>query len=507
MNVGELISRAARHFPKNVAWHDFFHRPVCYLELDQLTTKISCGLLNAGLTKGDRIAILLSNGPRVIEFMVGALKAGLVIVPLNSRLQLDDQIFILRDAECAALVFGPEFPSSATMFRQDLPELKYFFGVSDSEVTFDYRALTTVGEKLSSSIGPEDLAWLFYTSGTTGKSKGVMLTHRNLLSMVATNLIDLNPVTSTDVLLHAISLSFAGGFFMLHHLARGVRHVFLSGSFEPKGVFKIIQDERVTTVALVPTMIHMLVRSSDRSSFDLTSLHTVFYGGAAMHGERLSEALDAFGSIFLQSYGLGEAPLTLTVLGKSEHTGSNAGSAGRLATMVSLRIQDDDGLPLPNGETGEIAVRGDIVMKGYWKRPQETAEALKCGWLHTGDVGSLSEEGYLFIMDRKKDLIKSGGMTIAPREVEEVLSLHSSVQEVAVVGVPDDFWGEIVKAFVVLRPGVSASEAEIMDFCKKRLASFKKPRAVSFVKELPKSANNKILRRTLRDQQRVESTP
>jgi long-chain acyl-CoA synthetase len=277
-----------------------------------------------------------------------------------------------------------------------------------------------------------------------------------------------------------------------------VTHVFLP-RFEPIAFFKAVEQRRVTTTALVPTMISMLARSPERTKHDLSSLQTLFYGGAPMHTERLREALEAFGPILLQSYGLGEAPLTVTVLPKQEHLGPRAQSSGRAVTMVSLRIQDDDWNPLPPGATGEIAIRSDLIMQGYWNRPEATAEVLKDGWFRTGDIGRLDEQGFLFISDRKKDLIKSGGASISPREVEEIISQHPSVQEVAVIGVPDELWGEAIKALVVLRDGPPATEDELIAFCKDRLASFKKPKSVDFVPELPRGPTNKILRRELRE--------
>jgi acyl-CoA synthetase (AMP-forming)/AMP-acid ligase II len=269
--------------------------------------------------------------------------------------------------------------------------------------------------------------------------------------------------------------------------------------FEPTSFFAAVAQRRVTTTALVPTMISMLARHPERAAYDLSSLKTLFYGGAPMHAERLREALDAFGPILLQSYGLGEAPLTVSVLGKHEHVGPLAQSAGRPVTMVSVRVQDDDWNPLPLGFTGEVAVRSDLIMRGYWNRPDATAEVLRDGWFRTGDIGRQDEDGFLYISDRKKDLIKSGGATILPREVEEVIAVHPAVQEVAVIGVPDDLWGEAIKALVVLREGARATEEDVIAFCKDRLASFKKPKSVDFLSEMPRGGTNKILRRALRE--------
>ncbi|MDY7227767.1 long-chain-fatty-acid--CoA ligase [Hyalangium rubrum] len=499
MHIGQLLTRAAQRHPTNTAWYDGA-RPVLYTEVELRVTCLADALRQLGLKTGDRVGMMLPNSPQALEVMFATMKAGLVIVPMNIRLHPEEHATILDDAGCSLLIYAAEFTQALASIRDRLPTLKTYVVVGDSPTADKrYEELLAMGSPvLGFQPGPEDLAWLFYTSGTTGKPKGVMLTHRNLLTLVSINLIDLNTPSHQDVLLHALAISFAGGFFMLHHVARAVTHVFLP-RFDPATFFQLVEKHKVTTVALVPTMISMLVRSPARTAHNLSSLHTVFYGGAPLHAERLREALEAFGPIFLQSYGLGESPLTLTVLGKDEHTGFRAQSAGRVSTLVSLRIQDDDWNPVSMGLEGEIAVRSDLVMAGYWNRPEQTADVLKDGWFRTGDIGYLDQDGYLFISDRKKDLIKSGGATVSPREVEEVIHLHPAVQEVAVIGVPDETWGEAIKALVVLRPNAVTTEKELIAFCKDRLASFKKPRSVDFVPDLPKSANNKVLRRELRE--------
>lgn len=500
MHVGQLLTRAAQRYPSSVAWFDGAHQ-VLYPEVEQRVTRLASALHRLGLEPRARVGMLLANGPRAIEVMLATMKAGLVIVPLNTRLHPDEHAGILNDSGCSLLFYGAEFAASLSSVRGKQATVTTYVMVGEGS-TGDQKyeeLLSTGADHLDHEPRPEDLAWLFYTSGTTGKPKGVMLTHRNLLTMVSINLLDLITAAPTDVLLHAIPISFAGGFFMLHHIARGAAHVFMPPRFDPAAFFQAVEKYRVTTVALVPTMINMLVRSPARTAHDLSSLHTLFYGGAPLHAERMREAMAAFGPIFLQSYGLGESPLTITVLGKDEHTGPRAQSAGRVVTLVSLRIQDDDWMPLPAGEVGEIAVRSDLVMSGYWNNPAATEDVLKDGWFRTGDIGYLDSAGYLFISDRKKDLIKSGGATVSPREVEEIIHLHPAVQEAAVIGVPDEEWGEAVKALVVRREGSLVTDDELIAFCKDRLASFKKPRSVDFVSELPKSANGKVLRRELRE--------
>ncbi|HLL03033.1 MAG TPA: long-chain fatty acid--CoA ligase [Myxococcaceae bacterium] len=512
MHIGQLLTRAAQRHPSHTAWFKG-DTEVPYSEVERRVTWLARALRGLGLADGARVGMLLPNSPEAIEVMFATMRAGLVIVPLNIRLHPDEHATILEDAGCSLLVYGADFTPLLPSLRQRLTRLKMCVvgPVSTGDPNYEElletecrkEELATESPQEEPQPRPEHLAWLFYTSGTTGKPKGVMLTHRNLLTLVSVNLIDLNSPQPGDVLLHALALSFAGGFFMLHHVARAVTHVFLP-RFDPVAFFQMVAKHKVTTVALVPTMINMLVRSPARTEYDLSSLHTIFYGGAPMHAERLTEALAAFGPIFLQSYGLGESPLTITVLGKDEHTGTRAQSAGRVTSLVSLRIQDEDWKPLEQGKEdepneGEIAVSSDLVMSGYWQREKATEDVLRDGWFRTGDIGHLDKDGYLYISDRKKDLIKSGGATVSPREVEEIIHQHPAVQEVAIIGVPDDTWGESVKALVVLRQGASTTEPELIAFCKDRLASFKKPRSVEFVQDLPKSANNKVLRRELRE--------
>jgi long-chain acyl-CoA synthetase len=257
---------------------------------------------------------------------------------------------------------------------------------------------------------------------------------------------------------------------------------------------------------LAPTMIHMLTQHPARPRHDLSSLHTVFYGGGPMYVEQQQAAVRAFGPIFVQLFGQGEAPMCCTALRKEEHLAGDdpvrrrrLASAGRETTAIRLRIVDEADANVPAGQPGEIVVRGDLVMKGYWNRPEATAETLRNGWLHTGDVGHVDEDGYVYITDRRKDLIISGGANIYPREVEEVLCAHPAVSEAAVIGVPDETWGEAVTALVVLRPGMPATEHDLVEHCRRHVASYKKPRTVEFLAELPKNAYGKILKRELRE--------
>jgi acyl-CoA synthetase (AMP-forming)/AMP-acid ligase II len=500
MNIGRLLSRAAERHPRRPAWGA--PAPIDYATAESRVNRVANALLGLGLLPGDRVGMVLWNRAEAIEVMMGVMRAGLVVVPLNVRLHPEEITLLLTDAECSAVVYGAELAEQLAPARERVASVRHWIQVGKA-TTPDPEYEAFIAQALdrtpSAEPGPEDLAWIFYTSGTTGTPKGAMLSHRNLLALTTINLVDVGVPAPTDVLLHAIPISHAGGFFMLHHIAQGAAHVFLpKGRFDPEVLGDVVSRNGVTTVALLPTMINTVLGAA-RAHGKLKSIHTLFYGGSPMPAERLAEGMALLGRVFVQSYGLGEAPLSITVLGRDEHEGNHALSAGRATISTSVRIQDDAGQPLPAGTAGEVAARGDLVMRGYWRRPDATADVIRDGWFRTGDIGTLDEGGYLYLSDRKKDMIKTGGATVAPREVEDAIYRHPAVHEAVVFGVPDDEWGEAVKALVVLKPGAQATEAEIIETCRAHIASFKKPRSVEFVPDLPKSGTNKIQRRELRE--------
>jgi acyl-CoA synthetase (AMP-forming)/AMP-acid ligase II len=309
-----------------------------------------------------------------------------------------------------------------------------------------------------------------------------------------------------DAILHAAPLSHGSGCYALPNIGKAAVNIILdSKSFDPELIFKTIQEYRVTNMFAAPTMVKMMIQSPAVSRYDLRSLRSLNYGGAPMLVEDLKEAMSKLGTCLVQLFGQAESPMTITYLPHRDHVldGSpeqmkRLASAGIPRTDVEINIFDPDGCELPPGETGEIVTRSDLVMKGYWRNPEATAAAIKNGWLHTGDMGYMDEAGYLFIMDRSKDMIISGGENIYPREIEEVLIQHPAVREVAVIGVPDTKWGEAIKAIVSLVAGQSVTERELIDFCQDYIASYKKPKSVDFIKELPKNNYGKILKRDLR---------
>ncbi|MBI3628878.1 MAG: long-chain fatty acid--CoA ligase [Candidatus Rokubacteria bacterium] len=508
MHVGHLLTRAALRHPDRPAWIQG-DTVIPFREAEARVNRLAHALRGMGGQPGDRVAMLLPNCYQGLETILAPMKAGMAVVPMNVRLHPAEHEYMINDSGATILVYGAEFIEHLAPVRKNLQTVKHFVCVGGDAGDPGYEPALHGQPDTPPDvrIEPDDLAWLFYTSGTTGHPKGAMLTHRNLLTMVEQFLLDINPARPTDVLLHAAAITHGSGLSLFHHVGRGAANAFPdTRAFDPPRIFAAIQRHRVTTLFLVPTMIHMLTTHPDRARYDLSSLHTIFYGGAPMYVEQLLEALGAFGPIFVQLFAQGEAPMTCTTLPKEEHLAGDdpvklrrLASAGREVTGVRVRVVDGADRDVPAGEMGEIVVRSDLVMKGYWQKPEATAETLRGGWLHTGDIGCVDADGYVYITDRKKDMIISGGSNIYPREIEEVICAHPAVLEVAVIGVPDEKWGETVKALVVPRPGAQVTEADIIEHCQRGLASYKKPHSVELLPALPKNAYGKILKRELRD--------
>ena len=508
MNIGSLLSKASRLQGNRLAIQHG-EQQLTYAELNQRVGQLARALQSLGVCPGDRVVLVQRNGPALFETLFACFRAGAAVVPVNVRLHPEEVAFICQDCKAKVLVATGEYATSALQAHKQMPELQ-LVGVESIADALDYETLLSASDsmKADAEVDPDDLAWLFYTSGTTGKPKGAMLTHRNLLAMMMNYFADVNPLVPEDVVLHAAPLTHGSGLFGLPAIAKGATSIILhTPSFDPQTVFALIQDLRVTTIAfLAPTQIKMMLNGPYRS-YDLSSLRCIPYGGGPMYVEDMKQAVEAFGPVLVQIYGQGEAPMTISYLRREEHVTHGdpdaerrLASAGIPRTDVEVRIVDDDDHEVTAGKIGEIAARGSVVMAGYWNRPDETAESLRGRWLHTGDIGMMDAQGYLYLLDRKKDMIISGGNNIYPREIEEVLLKHPAIYEVAVIGVPDPLWGESVKAIVALRSGMTVTEEEVNGLCRQHLASYKKPRTVEFVQELPKNAYGKILKRELREQ-------
>ncbi len=509
MNAATFLTKQAAHNPDRVALA-FGERSLTYAELSQRFLALASGLLRSGLKKGDRVALMLPNGTEVVESIYACLAAGLTAVPVNYRLHPHEVAYIVENSGARALICSDEFIASVPSPCAELDAVtRVCVGTTGSGDTA-YESLVSADGALPKpvDIGPDDIAWLFYTSGTTGRPKGAMWTHRIIRVLVMNYLADLYNIEEADVVLHAAPLTHGSGIVGLPAFARGATNVVLdTKSFEPDAVFSLIEQRRVTHIAfLAPTQIVKLLEDLKPGDYDLSSLQAITYGGAPIYVEHLQAAIDAFGPVFIQLYGQGEAPITVTGLSRREHAEFRAAgdprlaSAGRCRTDVEMRIVDENDRDVAAGQAGEIVVRGDIVMPGYWDNPDATAETLRHGWLHTGDIGSVDEGGYLYLLDRAKDVIITGGNNVYPREVEEVIVTHPGVANVVVLGVPDAYWGEAVHAVVQREAGAEVTTEELLELCASRLAGYKKPKAVDFVEALPVNAYGKILRREVRDQ-------
>lgn len=507
MNLNIVFENAVRRFPHHIAVDDGA-RQFTYEHLSERTSRLGTALSRLGMRKGDRIASLQYNSVEVLEVDVASARFGYVRTLLNPRSDLQTHQHSIQDCGAKVLFFGGEFADLVNSLRGVLPQVEAFVAIGhapDWALSYEEFLATAAANPPTEVVSGKDWHSVYYTSGTTGKPKGVVLTQTNWLALVRNHLVDVFPrASASDVVLHAASMSHASGAFNFAHLARGARQRILS-RFEPDEVLDVIERERVTTMFLAPVMIMKLLDADAGRSRDKASLHSVIYGGGPMPAERVGEAVRAWGSVFAQGYGQWEAPQMVTFLSQDQHRealDSNQlhrfSSAGRPLSFTQVAILDDEGQILPTGAEGEIATAGDHVMEGYLNQPEETA-ALRVGpWQRSGDIGRIDGDGFVYLTDRKKDLIVTGGSNVYPREIEEVLYRHPDVHEAVAVGVPDDTWGEHVHALVVARQDRAFDSTAFLAWCQERLSSDKRPRSVELVKELPKSFYGKILRRELR---------
>jgi acyl-CoA synthetase (AMP-forming)/AMP-acid ligase II len=509
MNIGHLLTKSARAYPHKLAVA-YGSTKWSYTQFNSRANRLANVLYRLGIRQGDNIALLQYNTPEMLVSMFACFKAGCGAVPINFRLHPNEFSFIIDHSDAAVVILSPEFNQTLMDIRERLPKVRHFItlaGAGNGLLDIEKLLSQESDQWIDADVHPDDLAWLFYTSGTTGMPKGAMLTHRNLLAMTMNFYADICPgFGPDDVVLHAAPLSHGSGCYALPNIGKAAANVILEAkSFDPELVFKTIEQYRVTNMFAAPTMINVMINSPAVDKYDHSSLKALNYGGAPMLVEDLKAAVAKLGPCLVQLFGQAESPMTITYLPHKDHNVEGTpeqirrlASAGIARTEVEVRILDTHNKELPPGEMGEIVTRSDLVMKGYWRNPEATAETIVNGWLYTGDMGYMDDNGYLFIMDRSKDMIISGGENIYPREIEEVLIRHSAVKEVAVIGIADPKWGEAIKAIVARVPEKSVTEKELIDFCKDNIASYKKPKSVDFVDELPKNNYGKILKRELR---------
>ena len=485
-----------------------------YAEFAGRVRRLAGALRKAGVHTGDRVAFLSTNCHRLLEAYFGVLDAGAVLLPLNIRLAPEELAYILNDAGARVLFLQSHFLELVESFRSKLSTVKAFYSL-DGETeegwltAKNYEALISGAPPLRADIMDVDengLAELFYTSGTSAEPKGVMLTHRNIYLHALNASLALH-TDNDSVELHTIPLFHANGWGVAHFLTLlGCKHVMIQ-RFDPPEVFRLIETERVNHCSLVPAMATALVNCPERKKYDLGSLRRITLGGAASSPTLVREVEQELGCTCFSGYGLTETSPVLSISPMKQEMSWEgddrfAGQAmtGYAIPGVQLRVVDpnDEDVPRDGKSIGEIIARSDGVMKGYWRQPEATAEALRGGWFHTGDMATWREDGYLLIVDRKKDIIVSGGENISSLEVEKALLSHPAVLEVAVVPVPDERWGEVPKALVVLKPNQQASEIELIEHCRLHLAHYKCPRSIEYLESLPRTGTGKVLKRDLR---------
>ncbi len=486
MNLVHILRAIARRLPQAPAVAHGTRTVTTFAQLAGRVERLAAGMLGRhGLARGNRVALAMKNCPEFYEVLFACWHAGLTAVPMNAKLHAKEFEYIIGNAGAKLCVASPDLAGSITateVIATGSP---------------DYRGLQGV-PAAPAEVPPEDAAWLFYTSGTTGVPKGAMLTHRNLLFSNQAYFADIDQLSPGDAILHAAPLTHGSGLYGLPHLAAGALNVIPeSGGFEAEEIFRLIAAHRNLSFFAAPTMLVRLIASPAAGGADLRNLKTISYGGAPMYVADSLRAIDLFGPRLYQLFGQGESPMTITGLPQADHAArAKLESCGFARTGVEVRIFDDQDRELPPGEVGEIVTRSDCVMAGYWENPSATAQTLRGGWLHTGDLGSLDDAGYLTIRDRSKDMIISGGSNIYPREIEEVLLRHPAVAECSVIGQPHAEWGEQVVAFVVRRGDVSAPDLDAL--CLRHIARFKRPRDYRFVDALPKNNYGKVLKTELR---------
>ncbi|MFA7503926.1 MAG: AMP-binding protein [Burkholderiaceae bacterium] len=501
MNLANWLHRAARRWPGRPAIYSGTEAVHDYRDFAaQAAVNARRLVADHGLRPGERVGLFMRNHPFYLVWMHAAWWAGLVVVPINAKLHAAEAAWILDDADCGVCI--ADAGHGAALLEAGVAPHRILDSAQLAGGGF------ANGFEAPAERAPGDLAWLFYTSGTTGRPKGVMLSHRNLQSMSLNYAAEIAPVDGADAALYAAPLSHGAGLYSMVHVLMGARHVLTRGEgFDADEVLALAAHHKRVAMFAAPTMVQLLLDAAIASGSRGEGLATIVYGGGPMYLADIEAAIAHFGQRFVQIYGQGESPMTISFLSRADHGDvddpryrERLASVGRAQAAVEVRVVDEAGRALPAGEVGEVVVRGDVVMSGYWRNPEASAATLRDGWLWTGDLGALDADGYLTLKDRSKDLVISGGTNIYPREVEEALLTHPDVAEVSVIGEPDPRWGERVVAFVRAKPGAQVDAAALDAHCLASIARFKRPKRYLFVDSLPKNNNGKILKTELRKQ-------
>ena len=467
--------------------------------------RLAAGMRAAfGLAEGDRVAIAMKNCPEFLDTLIAIWHAGLTAVPINAKLHPREFAYILENSGARVCVVTDDLEDGIMSVAPDVATLETVFRAGGDV----WERLIAHAPMPVADVSNDDIAWLFYTSGTTGRPKGAMLSHRNLRAMTEAYFVDVDDISETDCIIHSAPKSHGSGLYMIPHLARGACQVVTaSGGFDPDEVFDLLPHWPGATFFMAPTMVTRLINAPGLAAADMSNLKTIVYGGGPMYVEDCQKALERLGPKLVQIYGQGESPMTITALHRADHTDTThpryldrLASVGRAQHGVEVRVTDDDDRDVATGEIGEILVRGDVVMRGYWQNADATAETLRGGWLHTGDLGALDQDGFLTLKDRSKDMIISGGSNIYPRGGRgSSVAPRTACSNARWSAARNHDWGEEVVAFIVARDGASPAEGELDALCQEHIARFKRPKAYRFIDALPKNNYGKVLKTALRE--------
>jgi fatty-acyl-CoA synthase/long-chain acyl-CoA synthetase len=503
IGIAHFLDFAIERTPQKTAILDD-ETSLTFADVDVRANRLAVAFRRAGVSPGDRAAIILPNVAPHIIAEIAAARCGLVKVPLNIRFHLNEVLYALVDCEPAVLVCDQSYAEAIIAKRHEIPSLRALFSigrkVAGAELFDEILATETLAlDRVR--YRPDDPVLIRYTGGTTGRPKGIVHTELSYLNCALDCLREI-PIRGEDVALHLGHLSHGLNFIWPAFFSAGSTQI-LRERFEPRRVLEDFERHKISFVYMVPTMVQRLLREDDGTA-DVSSLRTFFYGSAIMPVPVLRQAIERFGPIFMQVYTLSESPVLTTIMRPEEHidkmtsVGPRLASCGRPVVTMELRLLGDDGQPVSGGDVGEIAVRSINNMAEYWRLPDQTAETLVDGWVMTGDMARRDEDGFYYVVDRKKDVIITGAFNVYPKEVEDVLYRHPAVAQCVVVGVPDEEWGEAIKAYIVLKSGTHASPNELIELCRDNLASYKKPRHLEFVESLPLTPVGKIMRRALK---------
>ncbi|MFC2051196.1 class I adenylate-forming enzyme family protein [Chloroflexota bacterium] len=514
MNTAEFLSIATAICPEKDAIV-FEGKRYTFSQLNERVNRIGNALSNLGVQKGDRVAMLQVNTNQCVEVYFAVAKIGAIYVPLNFRARGNELTYMLDSSESSALFAGERYIDLVDSIKPNLNSVNTFVSLDsphEGMLYYEDMIASSPADEIFTEIGDDDTTILMYTAGTTGFPKGVMLSHNSFAVYVLENVSPADPV-SEDRNILTVPLYHVAGIQAMMAAIYGGRTLVMERQFEPKEWMELVEAEKVNRAMMVPTMLKQLMGHADFSKYDLSSLKVITYGAAPMPLEVIKRAVDLFPGVgFINAFGQTETASTITTLSPEDHdiTGTDEvkekklkrlSSIGRPMPDIEMKIVDEEGNKLPQGEVGEIVARGPRVMSGYWKDQEKTEKTIdKDGWVHTGDMGYVDEDGYFFLAGRATDMIIRGGENISPEEVEGVMHSHPKIDECAVIGIPDEDWGEVPMCVVVLKKGATATPDELMEHCRANLASFKRPRSVVFREELPRNTMGKILKRALREQ-------